>query len=69
MGSMIIIPAATAKRLARNLSGMFAWTTAVAVASTVLGAGIALAGRRPPGPVIVCVAAALFLVSLVKRRA
>lgn len=69
MGSMIIIPAATAKRLARNLSGMFAWATAVAVAATVLGTGIALAGDRPRGPVIVCVAAALFLASLVKRRA
>lgn len=68
MGSMIIIPAATAKRLARNLSGMFAWATAVAVASTVLGTGIALASGRPPGPVIVCVAAAIFLASLVKRR-
>jgi ABC-type Mn2+/Zn2+ transport system permease subunit len=69
MGSMVIIPAATAKRLARNLSGMFAWATAVAVASIALGTGIALASGRPPGPVIVCVAAALFLVSLVKRRA
>lgn len=68
MGSMIIIPAATAKRLARNLSGMFAWATAVAVASTALGTGIALAIGRPPGPVIVCVAAAIFLASLVKRR-
>ncbi len=69
MGSMIIIPAATAKRLARNLSEMFAWATAVAVASTVLGTGIALASGRPPGPMIVCVAAALFLASLVKHRA
>lgn len=68
MGSMIIIPAATAKRLARDLSGMFAWATAVAVASTVVGTGIALAGGRPPGPVIVCVAAAMFLASLVIRR-
>jgi zinc transport system permease protein len=69
MGSLIIIPAATAKRLARNLSGMLAWATAVAVAATVIGTGIALAGARPPGPVIVCVATAMFLASLVKRRA
>lgn len=68
MGSMIIIPAATAKRLARNLSGMLAWATAVAVASTALGAGLAIAAARPPGPVIVCVATALFLVSLIVRR-
>jgi ABC-type Mn2+/Zn2+ transport system permease subunit len=68
MGSMIIIPAATAKRLARNLSGMFAWATGVAVASTVIGTLIALAGARPPGPVIVCCAAAMFLISLAVRR-
>jgi zinc transport system permease protein len=69
MGSMLIIPAATAKRLARNLSGMLLWATAVAVASTALGAGLAIATARPPGPVIVCVATALFVVSLIVRRA
>jgi ABC-type Mn2+/Zn2+ transport system permease subunit len=69
MGSMIIIPAATAKRLARNLSGMLAWATAVAVASTAVGTGIAIATARPPGPVIVCVATSLFVLSLVARRA
>ena len=68
MGSMIIIPAATAKRLARNLSGMLVWATAVAVASTALGAGLAIATARPPGPIIVCVATALFVVSLIVRR-
>jgi zinc transport system permease protein len=68
MGSMIIIPAATAKRLARNLSGMLAWATAVAVASTALGTGLAIVTARPPGPVIVCVATALFVLSLVIRR-
>jgi ABC-type Mn2+/Zn2+ transport system permease subunit len=69
MGSMIIIPAATAKRLARNLSGMLLWATAVAVAATAIGAGLAIATARPPGPVIVCVATALFLISLIVRRA
>jgi len=68
MGSMIIIPAATAKRLARNLTGMLAWATAVAVASTALGTGFAIIAARPPGPVIVCVATALFVLSLVIRR-
>lgn len=68
MGSMIIIPAATARRLARNLSGMLAWATAVAVVSTALGSGLAIATDRPPGPVIVCVATALFAISLVVRR-
>ena len=68
MGSMIIIPAATAKRLARNLSGMLAWATAVAVASTALGTGLAIVTARPPGPVIVCVATALCVLSLVIRR-
>jgi ABC-type Mn2+/Zn2+ transport system permease subunit len=37
MGALIIIPAATAKRLARNLSGMLVAASTIAVAATVAG--------------------------------
>jgi len=68
MGSLVIIPAATAKHLARSLSEMMAIAVVVAVASTL--AGMALAARlgRAPGPVIICLAAGLFLASLPLRR-
>jgi ABC-type Mn2+/Zn2+ transport system permease subunit len=68
MGSMIIIPAATAKRLARKLDSMLAYAVGIAVVVTVLGTEIAVQIGRPSGPVIICCAAALFLASLAVRR-
>lgn len=68
MGSLIIIPAATAKRVARTLRGMMGVSVAAAVTATVAGTIIAGLLGRATGPVIICVAAALFLVSLFIRR-
>jgi ABC-type Mn2+/Zn2+ transport system permease subunit len=68
MGSLIIIPAATAKRVARTLRGMMGVSVAAAVTATVAGTIIAGLLGRATGPVIICVAAALFLMSLFIRR-
>lgn len=68
MGSMIIIPAATAKRLAGNLSGMLSWAVLTAVLSTVLGSYAAALLRRPTGPMIISVAAGFFFLSLCRRQ-
>ncbi len=67
MGSLIIIPAATAKRLAGNLSGMLALAAAIAVLSTVIGTWAASALHRQTGPLIISTAAVFFLLSLVRR--
>ena len=67
MGSLIIIPAATAKRLSRNLNGMLATAVAIAVAVTVLGSWLAVAVHREPGPVIVTLAAGGFLLTFLRR--
>jgi ABC-type Mn2+/Zn2+ transport system permease subunit len=67
MGSLIIIPAATAKCLARSLDGMFAISVVVAVTSTVAGEILAARIHRPTGPVIIAIAAALFFASLALR--
>jgi ABC-type Mn2+/Zn2+ transport system permease subunit len=67
MGALIIIPAATAKRLARSLNGMLAVAVAVAVSATALGTWIAAWAHRETGPLIVTVAAAAFAISLVRR--
>lgn len=67
MGSLIIIPAATAKRLARSLSAMLVVAVVVAVLATVIGTVIADALHRPTGPVIISAAAAIFVVSLLRR--
>ena len=69
MGALIIIPAATAKRVARNLNGMLRVAVAVAVVATAAGTWIATWLHRETGPLIVTVAAGAFLVSLLRRQA
>jgi ABC-type Mn2+/Zn2+ transport system permease subunit len=68
MGSLIIIPAATARRLARSLKGMFATAVLLAVLSTVCGNYLAIRLGEPTGPLIVTVAAAFFALGLLSRR-
>ena len=68
MGSLIIIPAATARQLARNLDQMLAWSVGVALVATVLGSWIAASTHRETGPLIVIVAALCFTIALTLRR-
>lgn len=68
MGSLIIIPATLAKRLAHSIDGMFAAAVAAALVATLGGTWTAAAVHRPSGPVIVAVAGTLFFVSLLRRR-
>ena len=67
MGALIIIPAATAKRLARNLTGMLLIAVVLAVVSTVAGSWMAFRLHRETGPLIVIVATCIFLLSFVRR--
>jgi ABC-type Mn2+/Zn2+ transport system permease subunit len=68
MGALIIIPAATAKRVARDLNSMLAAAVIVAVIATLTGSYLATSRHRDSGPLIVTVAAAAFLVSLIPFR-
>jgi zinc transport system permease protein len=68
MGSLIIIPAATAKHLARNIREMFLLAVGVSVGSTLAGSALAEVLHRPTGPLIIAVAAVCFFVSLAWRR-
>jgi ABC-type Mn2+/Zn2+ transport system permease subunit len=68
MGSLIIIPAATAKHLAGSLNAMLAIGVALAVLATVLGAYGAPVLHVGSGPLTIVVAAGFFLVSLTRRR-
>lgn len=69
MGSLIIIPAAIARRFARDLGTMLTLSVAIAVASTLAGSYVASLAGRPSGPFIVMVAGGLFFLSLLRRRA
>jgi ABC-type Mn2+/Zn2+ transport system permease subunit len=68
MGSLIIIPAATAKHVARGLGSMLTVAVAVAVSATLVGTALARALHRETGPVIITVAASLFFLALLRRR-
>lgn len=68
MGSLIIIPAATAKRLAKTLNGMLVAAVVLAVAATVIGTLVAPVFHRPAGPVIISAAAAMFVASLLRQN-
>ena len=65
MGSLIIIPATTARYLARSLGGMIGLSVALAVASTLLGTLGAQRLHVAPGPLIIVTAAVFFLLGLV----
>ncbi len=69
MGSLIIIPAATAKHLAGSLNAMLLISTSLAVASTLVGYWTGSLLHLQTGPLIIIVAAVGFFLSLVKRRA
>jgi len=66
MGSLIIIPAATARRLARSLTSMLVLAVALALLATL--GGTWLAGRlgRESGPLIIAVAAACFFAAALR---
>jgi ABC-type Mn2+/Zn2+ transport system permease subunit len=66
MGSLIIIPATVARRMARSIDGMLAIATAAALVSTLTGTWIAALTHRPSGPLIVTIAGGLFFLSLLK---
>jgi ABC-type Mn2+/Zn2+ transport system permease subunit len=68
MGSLVIIPAATAKRLSRNLTEMLVLAAILAAAATEGGSLLAAWLHRETGPVIVTLAALGFLLTLVRRR-
>jgi ABC-type Mn2+/Zn2+ transport system permease subunit len=69
MGSLIIIPAATAKRLSSNLNQMLVVAALAALLATVIGSSVAGVLHRETGPLIVTLAAAGFLLTFLKRDA
>lgn len=67
MGSLIIIPAASAKHLARNLAHMRALAVGIAVVATVIGTLAAPLLGVETGPLVIAVAAAIFFLGLLRR--
>lgn len=68
MGSLIIIPAATAKHVARSLGSMLAVAVVVAVVSVLTGTSLARWLHRETGPLIIAVTAGIFFLGLLVQR-
>jgi ABC-type Mn2+/Zn2+ transport system permease subunit len=68
MGSLIVVPAATAKRLSNNLNQMLTLSALIAVTSTVGGASLGWWLQRETGPLIVTIAAAGFILTFLWQR-
>jgi ABC-type Mn2+/Zn2+ transport system permease subunit len=68
MGSLIIIPAATARQLARSLREMQVLSVAIAVLSTLAGALVAPLAHRESGPLTIAAASLAFFASLAVRN-
>ena len=69
MGSLIIIPAATAKRLSRSLNQMLLVSARIALTVTLAGSGLAIWLDRPTGPLIVTLAAFGFFLAFLRPEA
>lgn len=68
VSAVLVVPAATARLLARSVRGLQAWAVGIALAQGV--AGLLLADRLdvPPGPAVAATGAAIFAVVATVRR-
>jgi zinc transport system permease protein len=70
VSALIIVPAAAAQNLARNVRQMFFFSVAIAITSVISGMYLSFLFDSPSGSTIVLVASAMFLLSLtLKSRA
>ncbi len=67
MGSLVIIPASTARYLARSMAGVQAIAVVLAVAAMLAGELLAPRLHAAPGPVAIVAAAVMFFVALLVR--
>src|SRR3989338_1589033 len=68
MGSLIIIPAATARNIARSMKSYIWLSALLGVLGAVSGIFAAHIYELPPGPIFVVVAGILFFISIFFRR-
>lgn len=68
MGSLIIIPAAASRNIARSMNQYLAFAALLGVLGAVLGVFISKIYGFPPGPAFVLFSGALFFVSIFFRR-
>jgi len=68
MGSLVIIPAASAKNISRSLSLFMALSVIFGVLSAALGIYISFVNNLSPGPIFVLISSIIFIASLFIRK-
>lgn len=68
MGSLVIIPAASAKNIAKNLKGFMGLSVIFGVISTIFGIYLSYFLKIPPGPLFIIAATTIFIATLAYRK-
>ncbi len=68
MGSLVIIPAASAKNIAKSLKSFMFLSVIFGVSAAVIGSAISSIYNFPPGPIFILISTIFFIISLLLRR-
>ncbi|MBI4993372.1 metal ABC transporter permease [Candidatus Wolfebacteria bacterium] len=68
MGSLVIIPAASAKNIAKNLNSFMSLSVIFGVLAAILGIYFSQIYNLSPGPVFILISAGIFIVSMIMRK-
>jgi len=63
MGSLVIVPAATAKNISTSITGYMKWSMGFGIAAAVLGIIISNMAALPPGPIFILICAVFFIIT------
>lgn len=67
MGSLVVIPAASAKNIAKSLNSFMALSVIFGILAAVAGIYISLAYNLSPGPIFIIIGTIIFIISLIIR--
>ncbi len=65
MGSLVIVPAASAKNISKSITGYMRWSMGFGVIAAVLGIIISNVATLPPGPVFILLCALFFVITFI----
>lgn len=68
MGSLVIIPAASAKNISRSLRSFMAGSVVFGVIAAVLGIIISYSCKLSPGPIFILISSSIFIITLGARQ-
>jgi len=68
MGSLVIIPAASAKNVAKSLKSFIIISVLLGISTTILGMLFVFSAKTTPGPLFILISAGFFVITLIIRQ-